>query len=273
MKAHIVFAALAVIAMATMFAPGEQPASNTGVVTANTTPPQTISGSGEPGWAPLAIEQALSRLLSSIPGVNGVSTDAAANPTLREFERLSKLPAGDEAIALSKQIEAAISPQNMTSYVQALLVTENTAVERAAITALARTADAATIIELATHYGAIAAEQRGRILQVLEGAQNPEAVKGLADIATADVSEKRSPLMMSALYGIANVGTQDGVQHLLGQLSTGNAEYAVMALERVQSAQGIAMIRAAAEGSKDVQANVYQPALMRIAELGSTATK
>jgi hypothetical protein len=176
-----------------------------------------------------------------------------AKALTKEFETLRELPSGDAAIALSRQLESAITKANMGGYVQALLTSDNTTVERVALSALARAADSSTLIELASYYGALAPERRGRILSVLEAAENPEAAAGLAAIIAADTSEKRSPLMVSALYGMANAGTMDTVQYLLGQLATDNFEYAVMALERVKSPQGVELIRSAAQGSKDVE--------------------
>jgi folylpolyglutamate synthase/dihydropteroate synthase len=196
---------------------------------------------------------------------------AASVEVLQRFEALRSLPPGDAAIALGQQLEAGINAENAAGYVQALLQTQDPAVERAAIAALARTADGGTLQTLAAAYGSLPAENRGRILQVLEQARNPEAVSGLAGIFSADTSEKRSPLVVSALYGIANIGSMDAVSYLLTQVTNQNADYALLALERVKSPQGRAMIQGAAEGSKDAASipSTYRPALKRLAEAGA----
>ena len=193
---------------------------------------------------------------------------AQARASMHEFDHLRDMAPGDAAIALGRQMEAAITAENAAGYAQTLLKTDHAAVERSAIAALARTADSSLMLALAGQYDAVPPENRGRILQVLEGAANPVAVEGLAGIVAADTSEKRSPLVMSAMYGIANIGTMDSVQYLLGQVSRGNADFALMALERVRTPQGIELIRAAAAGSKDADAIApsFRPALRRIAE-------
>ncbi len=180
-----------------------------------------------------------------------VPLNPQAVAAVQAFARLRDMPAGDAAIELGQQLEAGITADNIAGYVQALLTTQNRSVERAATAALARAADGAVMQELAAEYGALAPEQRGRILQVLEGAANPAAWQGLASIAASDTGEKRSPVAMSALSGVANIGTMEAVQYLLDQLTPGNADFALMALRRVHSPQGIEMIRAAAQGSKD----------------------
>jgi hypothetical protein len=194
--------------------------------------------------------------------------NAPARAAMHEFDHLRDLASGDAAIALGRQLEAAITADNAAGYVQTLLKTDHAAVERSAITALARTADSGLILVLAGQYEAMPPENRGRILQVFEAAANPAAVEGLAGIVAADTSEKRSPLVMSAMYGIANIGTMESVQYLLGQVARGNVDFALMALERVRTPQGIEQIRAAAAGSKDADgiAPAFRPALRRIAE-------
>ncbi len=177
--------------------------------------------------------------------------NAQALAAVQAFARLRDLPAGDAAIELAHQLEAGITADNMAGYVQTLLTTQNRAVERAAIAALARAADGAVMQELVGAYGTLPPEQRGRILQVLEGAANPAAWQALAGIAASDTSEKRSPVALSALTGVANIGSMEAVQYLLTQLTPGNSDFALVALRRVRSAQGIEMIRAAAQGSKD----------------------
>ena len=192
--------------------------------------------------------------------------NAQALAAVQAFARLRDLPAGDAAIELGQQLEAGITADNTAGYVQTLLTTQNRAVERAAIAALARSANGAVMQEIAAEYGALPPEQRGRILQVLEGAANPAAWQGLASIAASDTSEKRSPVVMSALSGVANIGSVEAVQYLLSQLTPGNADFALMALRRVRSAQGIEMIRAAAQGSKDTSglAPGFREALLQL---------
>jgi hypothetical protein len=202
------------------------------------------------------------------PAAPPAPLNTQARAAMHEFDHLRNLAAGDAAIALGRQIEAGITADNAAGYVQALVKADNAAVERSAIAALARAADSGLILALAGQYGAMPPENRGRILQVFEAAANPAAVEGLAGIVAADTSEKRSPLVMSAMYGIANIGTMDSVQYLLGQVSRGNVDFALMALERVRTPQGIELIRAAGAGSKDADAiaPAFRPALRRIAE-------
>jgi hypothetical protein len=202
------------------------------------------------------------------PAAPPAPLNAQARAAAQEFDRLHSLASGDAAIALGRQLEAAITADNAAGYVQALVKADNPAVERSAIAALARTADSGLILALAGQYDAMPPENRGRILQVFEAAANPAAVEGLAGIVAADTSDKRSPLVMSAMYGIANIGTMDSVQYLLGQVSRGNVDFALMALERVRTPQGIELIRAAGSGSKDADAiaPAFRPALRRIAE-------
>jgi hypothetical protein len=237
----------------------------------STTPPLTApavtlptAGHGHDAPASPGAPSAVARPPSAL----SAPLNAQARAAVQEFDRLRDLPPGDAAIELGRQIEAAITKDNVAGYVQVLLKTDHPAVERSAIAALARAADSPVMLALAGQYGAVAPESRGRILQVLEGAANPAAVEGLAAIYAADLSEKRSPLVMSALHGLANIGTMESVQYLLSQVSPGNAEYALLAMERVRTTQGIEMIRAAAEGSKDAEAiaPAFRPALRRIAE-------
>lgn len=194
--------------------------------------------------------------------------NAQARATLQQFDRLSNMVPGDAAVALGRQLEAGITAENAAGYVQALLKADNPAVERSAMAALAHAADSGQVLALAGEYSVLAPENRGRILQTLEGAANPAAVEGLTSIVAADNTEKRSALVMSAMYGIANIGTMDSVKYLLGQVTPGKADFALMALERVRTPQGIEMIRAAGQGSKDADAisPAFRPALKRIAE-------
>lgn len=176
---------------------------------------------------------------------------AAAQAVARQLDHLGDLPAGDAAVALGRQLEASATTATAPAYREALLRTPHAAVERAAIAALARVADGETMVALAGDYGDLPQERRGRILQVLEAAGNPAALDGLARIVAADTSEKRSPLVMSALQGAANIGTMESVNYLLGLAASDAPDLALMALERVPTRQGVAMIRAAADGAKD----------------------
>jgi len=175
---------------------------------------------------------------------------AAARGVAQQLDRLTALPSGDDAITLGHQLAAAATPETATAFREVLLKTTNPAVERVAIAALARTADSALVQALANDYGDLPAEQRGRVLQVLEGAANPAALDGLSGIVAADTSEKRSPLVMSALYGVANLGTMESVDYLLRQSGTDSVDFALMAMERVRTRQGVEQIRAAAAGNK-----------------------
>jgi hypothetical protein len=185
------------------------------------------------------------------------------------FERLRGTAPGDEAIALAQQIEAGYSAEAAPAYVTALLTTDHPAVERAAIAALARGGDGALMRALADQYGAVPESRRGRILQVLESARQPSALDALVLIVAGDTSEKRSPVYQSALVGAASIGNLASVQYLLRQVATpGRADHALMALARVESRQGVEVIRAAANGSKDAQgiSPDLRQALRRIAE-------
>lgn len=204
----------------------------------------TAADSGQPG-GPAGSAGALPRSARTV-----VPLSAAARGMVQQLDQLMALPSGDDAIALGRQLAAAATPETAPAFREALLKTANPAVERVAIAALARTADSALMQALANDYGDLPAEQRGRVLQVLEGAGNPAALDGLSGIVAADTSEKRSPLVMSALYGIANLGTMESVEYLLRQSASDAPDYALMAMERVRTRQGVEQIRAAAAGSK-----------------------
>lgn len=193
--------------------------------------------------------------------------NAQARAVVQQFDRLRSMVPGDTAITLGRQLEAGMTPENAAGYVQALVQADNPAVERSAMAALARSADSEQILALAGEYSALPPDNRGRILQTLESLANPAAVDGLTSIAAADNTEKRSALVMSAMYGMANIGSMESVQYLLGQLVPGKADLALMALERVHTKQGIEIIRSAGEGSKDADGILpaYRPALTRIA--------
>lgn len=223
-----------------------------------------VAGSAASGAALTPPAQAAA---SAAPEVRAAVMSPQAVTALLAFEQLRSLPPSDAAIELGRQLEAGITPENAAGYVQALLQTQSPAVERAALSALARTANSEVMRDLASAYGTVPAAQRGRILQVLEAASSPDALQGLVGIATADTSEKRSPVVVSALAGIANIGNMESVEYLLSQVTPSNGDYALMALKRVKSAQGIEMIRAAGAGSKDAD-NIpadYLPVLLRIA--------
>ncbi len=186
----------------------------------------------------------------------------------REFQNLAKLPAGDQAIALGQKIEASISAANTSAYMDALLTTDHPAVERTAHAALSRSADAGTITSLVRRFGSTPEDRRGRILQVMENAQNPLAAPGLMEVVRSDTSEKRSPLLTSAMNGLAGLGTTESVGFLIRQVATENETFALMSLGRVSTEQGKEMIRAAAAGNKDSEG--IPPELL--AALGRIAT-
>ena len=175
----------------------------------------------------------------------------AAQEMAREIDRLGALPQGDQAIAIGQQLAATATPAQAPAFLDALLKTSDPAIERVAIAALLRTADGAVVQALAQAYGDLPAEHRGRVLQVLEGVSHPAALDGLTRVIASDTGERRSPVTMSALYGVASVGTMDSVDYLLRQTATDNIDLAMMAMERVRTRQGVEMIRAAANGSKD----------------------
>ena len=241
-----------------------------GIAAPGALPLAASAGAGSVAPAAAITPPALTAGTSGAPEAQQAQA-AALSPqaatALKALNQLRSLPPGDTAIELGRQLEAGITPENAAGYVQALLQTQSPAVERAATAALSRTANSELMRELASAYGTVPAEQRGRILQVLEAASSPEALQGLVGIATTDNSEKRSPVVVSALAGIANIGDMDSVEYLLSQVTPANGDYALMALKRVKSAQGIEMIRAAGTGSKDAD-NIpadYLPVLLRIA--------
>lgn len=207
------------------------------------------------------------------PATAPAAADPAVAAKLQDFQRLAAMPAGDAAIELGQQIEASITPQNMPAYVETLLSTNHPGAERAALTALARAGDGQAMQALAAAYGRTPPEHRGRILQALEGARDPSALPGLLAVVSADRGEKRSPVTMSALYGVAGIGTMDSVDALLRRMTAGSEDYVLMALERVQTPQGIAMIRAAAQGAKGSEHidPALRPALLRIARAAEAA--
>lgn len=191
---------------------------------------------------------------TQLPTVTSRQQGAVVVAAAALFSQIAAIPAGAEAIALSQQLEAGITTQNAGQYVSALLSTDHPGVERAAHAALARTADSASITLLAQSYGQIPEERRGRVLQVLEQAQNPAAYEGLVQTVQADTSEKRSPILVSAMLGLANVGTRDAVGYLLTQMNGANEFFATQALGRVNHAEGLALMEAAAAGNKDGEA-------------------
>lgn len=174
----------------------------------------------------------------------------AARATAGEIGRLAALPPGDDAIALARRLEDTADAASLPAWREALLRSPHPAVERSAISVLARLADAETITALGEDYGRLPPEWRGRILQVLEQTARPEALDGLVHIVEADTGEKRSALAMSALHGLAHLGTMDSTDYLLQQVRSDNIDHALMALGRVSSRQGVEMTRAAAAGSR-----------------------
>ena len=206
----------------------------------------------DPSGGPGAIPQGAAPRQDSRPGATPrAPLSVAAQDMAREIDRLSALPPGDQAIAVGQHLAASATPAQAPAFLEALLRTTDPAIERVAIAALARTADSTVVQDMARAYGELPAEHRGRVLQVLEGVSHPAVLDGLTRIVASDTGERRSPVTMSALYGVANVGTMDSIDYLLRQTGTDNIDLAMMALERVRTRQGVELIRAAARGSKD----------------------
>lgn len=177
---------------------------------------------------------------------------APETPALEaQIAQLAALPPSDDAITLGHRLLATATPETASVWRDALLHAQHPAVERIAIAALARTADSAVVQDLARAYTSMPAEQRGRVLQVLETADNPAALEGLVRTVATDRGERRSALAVSALYGMASLGTVAAIDHLLQQAATDDVDFALMALERVRTRQAVEQIRAAADGSKD----------------------
>jgi len=214
---------------------------------------------GKPASAPVAVKSSPALAAPQPPtearaAQTGNSfTDSVADHLgiTRQFQALANLPAGEQAITLGQQLENSISPANTSAYMDALLTTDHPAVERTAQAALSRSADADTIMNLVRRFGSTPEDRRGRILQVMENAQNPLAAPGLIEVVQSDTSEKRSPLLTSAMNGLAGLGTTESVGFLIRQVATGNETFALMSLDRVSTEQGKEMIRAAAAGNKD----------------------
>lgn len=215
-----------------------------------------------PGLAPPRLLFDLSAAVSLVPGASPALPGAAAGPlasaqnqaAVQQFQQLKTLPPGDAAIALAQQIEAGIEPGNAMAYMDALFNGQGAEVERAAIKALARAGDASVMQAVAAAYGLLPVERRGRILQVLETAGNPAAISGLQAIVAEDVGERRSPLVASAMVGMAHIGTADAIEQLMAQASGPNDAYALNALQRLNTRQGVELLRTAAAGDKGYEA-------------------
>jgi hypothetical protein len=177
-----------------------------------------------------------------------------AREVAQQFRQLATLPAGDAAIALSRQLEAGISSANLTGYVDALLNLDGPAGDRTAVGALARVANSDVVQMLADAYGSLPAERRGRILQVLENAANPDAMAGLEAIVARQTDERGSPMGASALVGLAHLGTQPSIERLITHASGPNDAQALTALQRVTTRQGVELLRTAAAGGKGYEA-------------------
>jgi hypothetical protein len=179
-----------------------------------------------------------------------LQTTPAGAPDL--FAQLDALPAGPDAVALTQQLEQSITSDNVDQYVSALITSENIAVARGALAALARTADAATVGKVVAQFGTASEQGRGRILQFLEQVQNPAAYAGLVQTVRSDTSEKGSPILGSAMAGLANLGNQESVGYLLSQLPTQNEFFVLRALERLQNPEGRRILEGALQpGNKD----------------------
>lgn len=216
-------------------------------------PDRGVEGTGETGIAGhdasrLALPSAVTVEPTSSKPVPAIDGSAAVR---RSFDALAALPSGESAIALGRELEEALTPTNAAAFVAALLATDSRAVERTAHAALARTAGAEVIAALVSVYGATPAERRGRILEVLEDVQNAAATETLVKTVEGETNEKRSPLLVSAMRGLANLSTSESVGYLLRQVATDNEVFALAALERARTAQAREMIRAASLGNKD----------------------
>jgi hypothetical protein len=187
-----------------------------------------------------------------VPGhPGGAAATREFEAITRSFETLAGLPSGDPAIEFGHRLEAAISPENAVAYVDALLSTDSPVVERVAHAALARAGDRASFEELLRRHSGTSLARRGRILALFEDVRTTAAVETLVSAIEADTSEKRSPLLVSAMRGLASVATPESIAYLIGQLSTPNEAFAWIALEAVRTPQGRELIRAAARGNKD----------------------
>jgi hypothetical protein len=167
------------------------------------------------------------------------------------FAKLAAVPAGAEAVALTQKLEAAIAPENVDQYISALVTTDHVAIQRATHAALTRTADSAAVTKLAAQFGTATEQGRGRILQCLEQLQNPAAYAGLVSTVRADTSEKGSPILGSAMFGLANIGSQEAAVFILSQVSTQNEFFALRALERLESPDARRVVEGALAGNKD----------------------
>lgn len=213
--------------------------------------------------ASLSIDRAIARdgsPLAAPPRSRPVSSpiladdfDAIDGPAAitRSLERLAAMPPGDPAIALGRRLELSITPKNARAFVDALLGVDHPAVERAAHAALALAVDSEVLTELVGRYDATPQPRRGRILELLEDMESPAATRSLIETVARDTAEKRSPLLVSAMRGLARIGTAESVGYLIGQVATDNEAYALMALEHVRTEQAREMIRAASVGNKD----------------------
>jgi hypothetical protein len=205
------------------------------------------------GASSTAAQPTLMPTLGTVPTPAGPVTlnlSAQAREVAQQIRQLAALPPGDAAIALSRQLEAGIDADNLPAYVDALLNVNGPAGDRLAVSALARVANSDVMQMMRDAYGSLPADRRGRILQVLENAANPDAMAGLEAIVARETDERGSPLSASALVGLAHLGTQASIERLIAQVSGPNEAQALNALQRVSTRQGIELLRTAAAGGK-----------------------
>lgn len=210
------------------------------------------------GDAPLSTSPMLAApTLGTVPtpaGPVALTLGPDARAAAQQLRQLAALPAGDAAIALGRQLEAGITAANLAAYVDALLNLDGPTGDRTAVSALARVANSDLVQTLADAYGSLPAERRGRILQVLENSANPDAMAGLEAVIARETDERGSPLMASAMVGMAHLGTQPAVERLITQVSGPNDAQALNALQRVATRQGVELLRTAAAGGKGYEA-------------------
>ena len=80
------------------------------------------------------------------------------------------------------------------------------------------------------------------------------AISRLEAVVARETDERGSPLMASAMVGLAHLGTQPAVERLITQASGPNDAQALNALQRVATRQGVELLRSAAAGGKGYEA-------------------
>jgi hypothetical protein len=191
--------------------------------------------------------------MSDFGSAQATAAQYQATPEGKEdlFAKLAAAPAGAEAIALTQKLDAAITAENVDQYIAALVTTDHIAIERATHAALSRTADSAAVTKLAAQFGTATEQGRGRILQCLEQLQNPAAYAGLVSTVRADTSEKGSPILGSAMFGLASIGSPEAAAFIVSQVPTQNEFFALKALERLSTPDARRVVEGALAGNKD----------------------